>query len=578
MKTAKIGMSSWLTRAALALACALALSGAAALPALAQSGEEIRSFASDITVQPDGRVSVTETIVYFFPEPRHGIFRDIPTSYTDDQGKNFRIPLEVRSVDDGNGRRWNYALESSSYGLRVKIGDANRTITGEQTYVINYSAVGALRYFDDHDELYWNATGTEWQVPLRRAAVSVHLPDNIPGGKIDLKCFTGPAGSTAEDCVKSVQGRTAEFAANGFLTVVVGWPPGLVAKLLPPEPGWLEIYWPLLLFGLPFIVPLLAFIFLFSRWWRFGRDLKGSPTLVVQYDPPDQATPAEVGTIFDERAGINEISATIVHLAVRGFLKIRETEKQGLVFKSKDHEFIKLKDYAMDPTVKSYENAILATLFSGGDSVTLSALRDRYAFQGRLDVIKNGMYDETVRLGYFDRSPEKVRNAYVGVGVVLLVIGIFTAVFAFPLGITGALLIFFGLIMPRRTAQGVAALDHAKGFREYLSQAEKYRLQWQEKENIFEHFLPYAMVFGVVDKWSKAFEGLALRQPDWYEGSAFSAGAFHAAAFHSAFNSFNSSMSSAVTSRPSQSGSGSGFSSGGGFSGGGGGGGGGGSW
>ncbi len=546
--------------------------------ALAQSGEEIRSFASDITVLSDGRISVTETIVYFFPEPRHGIYRDIPTSYETDQGEKFSIPLDIKSVTDGRGGQWAYQIEGTKYAVRIKIGDADKMISGEQTYVISYDASGALRYFPDHDELYWNATGTEWTVPLLRAAVSVHLPDNIPADQVTLKCFTGQYGSTSAECVKNLQGRTAEFAASDFLTVVVGWPPGLVAKLLPLQPGWWEKYWTWLLFGLPFLIPIFAFIILFRRWWRFGRDIKGSPTLVVQYDPPDKLTPAEVGTLLDERADIKDMSATIVHLAVRGFIKIREIEKQGLIFKSKDYEFVKLKDYAFDPAVKPYESSILAVLFSSGATTsTLSSLKENYAFKDHLTAIQGGMYDQLVRLGYYEQSPEKVRSVYVGIGVMLLMIGMFTMIFAAPLMITGAILVLFGFIMPRRTAAGVAALDHAKGFREYLSQAEKYRLQWQEKENIFEQFLPYAMVFGVVDKWCQAFEGLSLKQPDWYEGAAFRAGAFNAAAFNSAFGSLNTSMNSAVMSRPSQSGGGSGFG-GGGFSGGGGGGGGGGSW
>lgn len=548
--------------------------------ALAQTGEEIKSFASDITVNADGRVSVVETIVYHFPSPRHGIYRDIPTSYVDDQGGKFSIPLVIKSVGNGQGGTWPYTKEGSKYAVRIKIGDPDRTISGDQTYVISYEAAGALRYFDDHDELYWNATGTAWQVPIRRSAASVHLPDNIPADSINLRCFTGPAGSTAEECLKNVQGRTAEFAASGFLTIVVGWPHGLVAELLPVRPGWLEQTWPLLVFWLPLLLPIIAFIFLFRRWWLFGRDLKGSPVLVVQYDPPDKLPPAEVGVLFDERADIKDISATIVHLATRGFLKIREVEKQGMVFKSKDYEFERLKDLDDGPALKNYELKIMSTIFAGGQTVRLSALKDKYAFQNSLTGIKNAMYDELVGAGYYDRSPEKVRGAYLGVGLTLIVIGMFTMVFAIPLVSTGLICAIFAAVMPRRTAKGVAALDHAKGFREYLSQAEKYRLQWQESENVFEMFLAYAMVFGVVDKWAKAFEGMAIQQPQWYEGAAFQAGAFNAAAFQSSFSSLNSSMNTAVMSRPSQSSSGSGFSSGGGggFSGGGGGGGGGGSW
>jgi len=559
------------------LGLALLFSVLTARPALAQTGEGIRSFGADITVQPDGRIKVVETIDYQFPSPKHGIYRDIPTRYVDDQNNAYIIPLTVAGVGDGRGGSWPYQLQDQGSALRLKIGDPNRTISGSQTYVIDYAAEGALRYFSDHDELYWNATGSAWTVPIDRAAATVRLPDNVPADQITVKCYTGAAGSKAENCQKNVQGRVAEFAANGPLTVVVGWPHGLVAELQPKKIGWLDLYWPLLLMGLPFLIPVLVFLFLFWRWWKKGRDLKGSPTLVVQYDPPPGLTPADVGALWDEQPGTREITATIVDLAVRGYLKISETEKAGALFKSKDFTFQKLKEYNDDQTLQPYERSILDTLFSGGGTAAMSALTASYAFQKSLSGIQTAMSGRTVDLGFFESDPAKLRGAYIGVGIVIIFIGFFLMVLLPTALLTGLIIIFFGWLMPRRTPAGVAALDHAKGFKEYLSTAEKYRLQWQEKENIFETFLPYAMVFGVVDKWAKTFEGLTLPQPKWYEGTAFQAGAFNAVAFHSTFSTFSSSMSSAVSAAPARSGSGSGFG-GGGFSGGGGGGGGGGSW
>jgi uncharacterized membrane protein len=132
-------------------------------------------------------------------------------------------------------------------------------------------------------------------------------------------------------------------------------------------------------------------------------------------------------------------------------------------------------------------------------------------------------------------------------------------------------------MMPRRSEKGTAALEHAVGFQEYLEKAEKYRLQWQEKEKVFESFLPYAMVFGVVAQWTKAFSSMDMKPPDWYEGSAFTAGHFNAVAFGSMMRGLDSSVGQAMSAKPQESSGGSGFS-GGGHSGGGGGGGGGGSW
>lgn len=549
----------------------------------AQGGEEVTSFAADILVRQDGTVGITERIGYYFPSPRHGIFRDIPTRYTAD-GETYDIPLEVVSVTDGNGQPWEYQVIKNAYSIRIKIGDPDKEITGAQTYVIEYGAVGALRYFADHDELYWNVTGNEWQVPIRRVTAVVRLPEGIAATDMRLKCFTGPVGSKDEDCLKNLQGKNAHFAADGPLTVVVGWPPGVVAKLLPPKPN---PYVPFL----PFLIPLFAFGALFALWRMKGRDPEGRGTLVVQYDPPEGMRPAEVGTLIDEDAGLKDVSATIVDLAVRGFLKIREVEKKGLILTSKDYEFERLKDWTLDKDVREHELKVLKTLFgSNGVLCRVSDLKENHDFFENLPGIKTALYEELVDQGHFPTNPARTRGAYIAAGAVIIVI----AIFAMPNGAaggevrfwvntgialitTGVLVILFSKFMAQKTLKGVLAAEHALGFQEYLAKAEKYRLQWQEKENVFEKFLPYAMAFGVAEKWSKAFETMNIKPPSWYEGGAMSRGVFNTMAFNSMIGSMNSAMTTAMRSAPQSSSGGSGFG-GGGSSGGGGGGGGGGSW
>jgi uncharacterized membrane protein len=135
-------------------------------------------------------------------------------------------------------------------------------------------------------------------------------------------------------------------------------------------------------------------------------------------------------------------------------------------------------------------------------------------------------------------------------------------------------ILFFSSIMPKRTQKGADVYWQILGFKEYINTAEKYRLQFTEKENIFEKYLPYAIVFGLTEKWAKAFEGIYNTPPSWYEG--IYQGTFNAVVFTNSFNGMISNLNSASTA-PRSSSSGSGFG-GGGFSGGGGGGGGGGSW
>lgn len=547
--------------------------------------EEISSFAAVITVGVDGGIAVSERIEYVFPSPRHGIFRDIPTRYALDDGHTVDVPVSVLGVIGADGTPVPYVVSKNRVGIRVKIGDPDRTVSGLQTYVISYAASGALRYFSDHDELYWNVTGDAWTVPIRRVSATVRLPQEVPADGPRAKCFTGPTGSTAEDCVAGVQGRTAQFASNAApLTVVAGWAPGIVAKVEAKEVASLDA-----LAWLPLVMPFSLAVFLFVLWRRHGRDSAGRGTLVVQYDPPPGLTPTEAGVIMDERADMKDVTATIVDLAVRGHLKIREVDASGIIFSGTDYEIDRLKPPVDAAPLKAFEHLVLGALF-GQSPVTarLSDIKREYAFSKHLPGIKDAIYDGMVRDGHFPANPERVRGRYIAGGVALMAIALMLVAMASALGsllltaflasvgACGLVLLVFGPFMPRRTAKGVAAHEHTAGFREYLDKAERYRIQWQEKENVFERFLPYAMAFGVAQKWAKTFEGMQLAKPEWYEGRSLSGGTFNSAALYGAIAGMNSSLASAMQSTPSKTSSGSGFS--GGSSGGGFGGGGGGSW
>lgn len=534
----------------------------------AQVAEEIRSFHADVTVREDGLIDVVESIEYFFPTERHGIYRDIPTRYADESGQDYFVPLSNIGVRKSDGSSWPFKLERSRNAVRIKVGDPNATISGAQNYVISYTATGALRYFDDHDELYWNVTGTEWTVPIRNASAAINLPASVPTERINLKCYTGAAGSTSEQCLFNVQGNRADFVANDNLTVVVGWPPGLVAKVSGSGVGLIWYYWPLL-------IPVAVFALMFGRWWKHGRDADAA-TLMVQYDAPNGLRPAEVGTLIDQKADMQDVSATIVDLAVRGHLKISEKETKALFIKSKDYEF-ELLSGSQDPTSK-FEQDVLTMVFSKGSKATLASIKASHPGDKFLPAIKKELYDKLTAEGYFLKNPQSVRGIYVAIGFIGAwaviffggMLGLVDGLMVFSVILSGLIVIAFGWFMPRRTDKGSLAYEHARGFAEYIEKAEKYRSQWHERENIFEQFLPYAMVFGTVDKWSKAFAGMNLRQPNWYQSST--PGTFNAIAFGGFLGSLNKGMGSAFGSRQAKTSGGSGFSggsSGGGFGGGG---------
>lgn len=537
-------------------------------------------FRSAITVHNDASITVTEKIEADFTTAKHGIFRNIPWRYTTDEGTSIQVPITVERVERNDSTE-PFTTSKVGDALQVKIGDADKTISGEQTYTIVYTVAAAVNFFDDHDELYWNITGHDWEVPLGAIEASVRLDAQVPKANLQVECFTGPPGSTAQDCSASSEDSGANFSATGQpLTVVFGWPKGVVTKpetydqirtdaaSLNPFP----IPWMWLII-LNIALPVFGFAALLWYWLRHGRDPKSPGTVIAHYDPPPGLTPGEMGVLIDTHANHRDIIATMVDLAVRGYLTITETEKKGLLGlqKSKDYTLDKTIPKKTGPALKTHEQNLMNSLFSTGDQVALSDLKGTFADD--IKKIQSALYAQVAQDGYFLRNPQNVRITFVILGAVVAgatfltaAVGIFTPV------VIGIMAMIFGLVMPQRTPKGAQAYWQAKGFKLFLEKAEKYRIHWQEKENIFEAYLPYAMAFGVADKWTKAFASLQQQPPNWYHGSN---GSFNTLLLWSALNNF-SAVSAKSFAPPAASGS-SGFG-GGGMSGGGFGGGGGGSW
>ena len=153
-----------------------ALAILAALPAAVRAqdtGWRITRFHADYVVHEDRSIGVIERIaVDFGPLERHGIYREIPIVYrrvvapgVPIGAGRVRFSLDVRNVTDGAGIPIPYEV-SGTTEKSIRIGDPDRTVSGPQTYVIDYRLSGGLGFFEEFDELYWQVTGTEWPVPI----------------------------------------------------------------------------------------------------------------------------------------------------------------------------------------------------------------------------------------------------------------------------------------------------------------------------------------------------------------------------------------------------------------------------
>lgn len=527
--------------------CISALAAVAfALPA--RAGYE--AFSADIEVSPDASFAVTETIVGSFDVERHGIYRAIPVRYDAGYGTRQSIALDVVSVTrDGMPEPYE-SYREGDYQM-IKIGDADVTFDGPFTYAISYRVERALLYGEASDELYWNVTGDAWDDGFTSVGAVVRVPGVAADG-FDAACYTGMAGSTASACAISTTDGEVRVTASDFLTVSVSFPKGIVEEPTSwtRASWWMSDNWMVFLL----LIPLAVGAWAVRHWYRYGRDPKGRGTIVAEYDPPAGMTPTEMGTLVDAQLHDKDFSAAIVHLAVLGHLQIVEEEGKEFTLK-------RLKDDASG--LKPFEVELLALLFPGTNEAKTKEHRERFVAARKR--VAELVYESMAADGYYVQNPDKVRTKYVLAGMAVLFCAFFFPPSMFVLIPTGFILMLLGTWMPRRTEKGQAAFEHARGFQEYLSRAEKYRIQWQEKERIFETFLPFAMAFGVADMWTKALAVQQTAAPGWYVGRSL---VFSATDFGTSMDRLGSTLGS--VSAPKSSGS-SGGSSGGGFGGGGGG-------
>src|SRR5574341_729000 len=555
-----------------------------AAPAFAARSLVIQQFDAEILVNPNASIDVIETIRTQFTGSWNGIYRTIPVEYRTPQGFNYSLLLDLTSVTDDAGIALRHQQSRERHYLKYKIwvpGADNAT----RTVILKYHVKNGLKFFEDHDELYWNITGDEWEVPIRSATARISLPPGVSG--LRAVAFTGGYGSREQAARITLGESEVSFrTTRGLnfregLTVAVAWNPGVIHRpsRLQQVTWFLRSNWQTLLL---FSIPLGVFALMFWLWVTRGRDPRRQP-IAPQYEPPDGLTPAELGTLADNSPDMRDISATLVDLAVRSYILIQEKEESKLLGlrTTKDYVFHLRKQEAEWKDLQAHERALLDSLFAGGHrtAVELSDLEN--SFYKELPGIRDRIFERLLQRRYYARRPDKVRQAYLITGAVVAFLtlwggGFLTAIFKLAsfgaiaaTGIVSAAIIFgFGWVMPARTYRGTRTLEGILGFEEFLSRVEGDRLQRMVKTpEMFEKFLPYAMALGVEKSWARAFEGIYKQAPDWYRGTHFDG--FSSRSFVSNLSSMSGAAASAMASSPRSSGGSAFGGGGGGFSGGG---------
>ena len=461
----------------------------------------------------------------------------------------------------------------------------------DRTVIVRYRVRNAIRFFFASsdvgaiDELYWNVTGNAWTMYIDSVHARVVLPNDITPTRAAV--YTGYQGSTAADAVIERQPHEVDFSSKTplypymGLTVGVGWPAGHIAG----RPSEAHEKWLDALRWTPLFIPLIVFVLAYRRWNRKGRDPEEG-SYVVRYEPVDGESPAELGTLVDNTADMEDITATLVDLAVRGYVHITElTEKHLLgLTHSTDYrlDILRRRDdwKELKPHEVSYLDALGQAAPSDAYTVKVSELRNR--FYKFLPEIRNAIYDRLVEVGYYIQRPDQAKATSFGIavavafllgGITILSVARGSVLFA-PQALVGAavvstiILLIFAAIMPARTVAGARAREATLGFKEFLARVEEDRYKRMiTSPELFEKYLPYAMAFGVEDRWANAFKDIYREPPQWYTGGS---GPFNVSSFSNSISSMSQAAASSMSSSPSSSGSGGGGSSGGGSGGGGG--------
>src|SRR5271165_482541 len=555
----------------LAILC-LALS----LPAFAREWH-IARFDTQMAVAQDGRSTVSEHLEVVFQGTLHGIYRDIPIEYPGPHGSNYTLFLKVTGVSDGEGNKLKYdsTTKNGSRHLKIYIPDAVNTT---RTVEIHYTITNAVRWFDDHDELYWNVTGNDWPVPIESASASISFPANA-AGELRAQAFTGVYGSSEQDATVQVNGNTVSVQTNDPLSMREGLTADVyIPKGVLTQPSKLtEAMW-FLRSNIIVLLPLWAFLVMFFFWYTKGRDPKPDISVAPMYEPPKGMTPAEVGTLVDDAVHPRDITATLVDLAVKGYIKIEEKESKTLLFSHRDYIFHLLKPQSEWAGLESHERVMLNHMFAGGvTEIHLSDLKNQ--FYVAIPTMKDNILAELKGKGMYSVDPESA-HAYVIGGVLLTVLPFVflillggAAAFQSPglivaSGIIAVLIIFlFARIMTAKSRKGVDTKVEILGFQEFINRVDADRLKRMPPDT-FEKFLPYAMALGIENRWAKAFQGVVQNPPNWYVGPTPYVG-FNPIFFAGSMHAMATDAHQAFVAAPRASSTGSGWSSGGGFGGGG---------
>ncbi|MDR0285468.1 MAG: DUF2207 domain-containing protein, partial [Propionibacteriaceae bacterium] len=484
----------------------------------AAAGDQYTKFDVQATVGADGVISVTQTMDLAFGSTGHGpqLWFLTRQAYDDQQDRLYTYgDFQVTSP---TGAPANLDVTTESNNVQLRIGDANVTVSGTQTYVLTYTVAGGVNpdvtepnAASNLDEIYWNVIGTDVTVPIANVSVTLTGPAAVS----QTTCYTGtdfttPCTSNTADGATATYTQSAIQPGEGF-AVVGGWPvgtfPGAELKLVPhsQSPFSLAGTGGYVATGAGAVTVVSGFVLAWLR--RRGRDeqyadvtpgeVPGAPDgapihraevtdAAVEFAPPAGIPPRLTGAIVREKTANEDVTATIIDLAVRGYVHLNQGQGEAFTLTRTNADY-----RSLNPV----EQSVYSGLFHARPTITSQQMSDE-DFYETYQGYKATIAREFDSQGWYRKNPRAVVAAYQMGGLIIAAGGGAGAVWlgsqlaksgilgvgwlAVPFILLGLGMMIVARRMPVRTPVGSAVAGQAFGFKKYLETAEADQIKWEE--------------------------------------------------------------------------------------------------
>jgi len=493
----------------------------------------------DITILKNGDIEVIETWEVAFPGATFTrAFRTIPLR----EGTaviNWQVfEGEERYRQNSSQRKYTFDILQEDDAVTVNWyypPSINRT----RTFQLHYTIQDALFVYPEGDQIFLKFIEADRGYTINAARVTVHLPQRFASDQLLAETYLN---RNPGQGARIIDGQTVEFTGGPFAPgeeweIRAQFPQGAVATSVQP---WQVIYdnqpmYNLISLFAALIIGIIGFAGLYLLWDMFGRDKPVGKIARYYTRPPDDTPPGMVGILIDESADLRDIIATIIDLARRGYIRITELTGTSMLG-SNDFAFVRTgKD---ESTLRPFEQRIIQVVFGTLEKQFVSNLRDQFHLS--IPHLKQCLYDEAIRNGYFSRNPQSVRHWFATIGVILVAItGISGAVgyyFLAPYapysivafitaGLVAVSMLILSPFMPKKTVRGATVVAKWQAFKRFLQHIERYT-QVADARDQFDLYLPYAIAFGLERSLVEKFAQVNTPAPDWYDPAPFVLGGY----------------------------------------------------